>query len=494
MSGDWSDADTAPVPVDLGVPSITDAVEIGRGGFAVVYRCHRLGYEQTVAVKLLSVALDAEARRHFEREVHAMDALFGHPHVVGIIAFGYNGADRPYIVMEDMTQGSVAEAVRRRGRFEWKEAASVGADICDALEAAHTAHVLHRDVKPENALYSRYGAVKLGDFGLAALSEGPETRSTSTMVSLAHTAPEVLDGQPRTPGTDVYALASTIMTLIIGRPPFARGAGETTAAVFKRISTEPPPDVRPLGVPDALCRVLERAMAKSPAERYGTAASFRADLDAGRRVDAPAYASPPLPDDPDRTVTYRRTATRTPEQSPPAIMVPTSHAPPPPPPAYYAPAAWQAPQPWLLQPQRPGGMSWWLRLGCPLGALAAVVMLATAVGTALSAPDLAGPAPIVIAAVIVAGVAVTAPLVRRIRAHSVLSIVAAVLLVGALVVLWVVGSMWAGPLDVLNDSANPAPAYVTALGYGVLVESVAALMLIPGVWITAVRNRRERRV
>ena len=283
-----------PPTLDIGIPGVIDAVEIGRGGFAVVYRGHRQSYDQTVAVKVLAAALDASSRQRFDREVRAMGALFGHPHIVGIISAGYTIGDRPYIVMEDMTGGSLADALRTRGTYSWQEATEIGAGLASALEAAHSAHVLHGDVKPENVLYSRYGAPKLGDFGLAALIEGPETRSTAVMVSVAHAAPEVLDGAPRTPGTDVYALASTIMTLILGRPPFARTPGEAPAAIFKRISTDPPPDLRAMGVPEGVCRVLERAMAKTPDARYSSASAFRADLERARQAAlSPVQATGP---------------------------------------------------------------------------------------------------------------------------------------------------------------------------------------------------------
>jgi serine/threonine protein kinase len=282
-----------PPSVDIGIPGIIDAVEIGRGGFAVVYRGHRQSYDQTVAVKVLAAALDASSRQRFDSEVRAMGALFGHPHIVGIISAGYTIGDRPYIVMEDMTGGSLADALRTRRTYSWQEATEIGVGLASALEAAHSAHVLHCDVKPENVLYSRYGAPKLGDFGLAALAEGPETRSTAVMVSVAHAAPEVLDGAPRNPGTDVYALASTIMTLILGRPPFARSPGEAPAAIFKRISTDPPPDLRGMGVPDGVCRVLERAMAKTPDARYSSASLFRTDLERARQAAlSPAQSAP----------------------------------------------------------------------------------------------------------------------------------------------------------------------------------------------------------
>lgn len=306
MSG-TSDAGGPPgaPTVDLGIPGIVETQEIGRGGFAVVYRGMRQGFNQSVAVKVLAAALDNDSRQRFDREIRAMGALFGHPGIVGIITAGFTVADRPYIVMEDMTGGSLADALKQRGPYSWQETVQIGDGLASALEAAHSAHVLHRDVKPENVLFSRYGAAKLSDFGLAAFTEGPETRSIAVMVSVAHTAPEVLDGAPRTAGTDVYGLASTLMTMILGKPPFARGPSETTGAIFKRISTDPPPDLRVLGVPDAVCRVLERALAKTPEQRYATATEFRRDLDLARTGTVPTTTAAVMPAvDDDKTLPW----------------------------------------------------------------------------------------------------------------------------------------------------------------------------------------------
>ncbi len=279
MTGQGFPTQGPAVPVDLGIPGISEAVEIGRGGFGIVYRAARPGYDQSVAVKVLAaVHLDPQGRTRFEREVRAMGSLFGHPHIVGIITAGYTASGQPYIVMEDMVGGSLADSLRARGRFPWEEAVSIGLALADALGAAHAQHVLHRDIKPENVLYSRYRTPKLGDFGIASLGDGAETRSAALLLSLAHTAPEVLDGEPRTPSSDVYAVGSTVVTLMLGQPPFARRADESTQSLFKRIATAPPPDLRGHGVPDPVCRVLEQAMAKLPEHRYVTAKRFRDDL------------------------------------------------------------------------------------------------------------------------------------------------------------------------------------------------------------------------
>lgn len=349
--------------VDLGIPGIVETAEIGRGGFAVVYRGRRQGFDQSVAVKVLAAALDNESRQRFDREVRAMGALFGHPGIVGIITAGFTVADRPYIVMEDMTGGSLADAIRKRGPYSWQETVQIGDGLASALEAAHSAHVLHRDVKPENVLFSRYGAAKLSDFGLAAFTEGPETRSVAVMVSVAHTAPEVLDGAPRTAGTDVYGLASTLMTMILGKPPFARGPSETTSAIFKRISIDPPPDLRVLGVSDAVCRVLEKALAKTPEQRYATASEFRRDLELARTGTVPvaAVAAPAVDDD--KTMTWVAPVAAA-EAAPVRPLNPFTPAPLPPPP--------QPPQ----RPRSGGSLTAWIAANTVVAAVIAVVIVA----------------------------------------------------------------------------------------------------------------------
>ena len=291
--------------VDLQIPGYTDAVEVGRGGFGVVYRARQPDFDRTVAIKLLLAgALDDQARQRFDRERRIMGALSDHPNIVTVFGSGFTPAGQPYIAMAYMAKGSLADHLSRDGALGWREVAQIGAKLSDALEAAHRANVLHRDIKPENILVSAYGEPTLGDFGIARMEGALQTTTGVVTASVAHAAPEILSGQPPTVACDVYSLGSTVLTLLLGHPAFLRETDESIVPMMVRISTEPVPDLRPHGVPDAMCRAIESAMAKAPSERTSSAGEFgrqmRQALEGGdsalRTVTPPPMTpTPPAP-------------------------------------------------------------------------------------------------------------------------------------------------------------------------------------------------------
>ncbi|MGZ6979453.1 MAG: serine/threonine-protein kinase, partial [Acidimicrobiia bacterium] len=148
----------------VSVPGYGNLVEIGRGGFGVVYRAEQADVHRVVAIKILS-GYDEDARRRFDREREAMGILSSHPNIVTVYASGFAG-DYPYLVMEYLDRGSVADELAH-GPMSWREAIDIGVKLSGALQAAHSAGILHRDVKPENVLVSAYGEPKLADFGIA---------------------------------------------------------------------------------------------------------------------------------------------------------------------------------------------------------------------------------------------------------------------------------------------------------------------------------------
>lgn len=286
----------APAGVELGVPGVEHAVEIGRGGFGAVYRAWQPEFGRTVAVKVLGQAgIEGEARRRLAHELRAMGALSGHPHIVTVHSAGFTAAGNPYLVMGFEPGGTLADRIRRTGPMRWQEAALAGIRLSGALETAHRAGLLHRDVKPENVLLSAFGEPKLADFGVARLQGAAATRGEALVASLPHAAPELLSGGRPSVASDVYALASTIHTLLRGRPAFTIDEdGPDSLAMIARIGGETVPDLRPLGVPDELCEALERAMAKHPEDRPQSAVELGLDLRAAARSAGAMLPEPPV--------------------------------------------------------------------------------------------------------------------------------------------------------------------------------------------------------
>jgi serine/threonine protein kinase len=251
--------------------------EIGRGGFSTVWRATDDALGRQVAVKVLSTrSTDQTTAMRFERECRALGAVSGHPNIVTVHQVGTTSAGYPYLVMGYERGGSLAERIGA-GPLTWSEAVDIGARIADALEVAHRAGVLHRDVKPGNILVGDYGAPKLTDFGIARLHGGPLTASSSITASMAHAPPEVLEGQAPDASADVYSLCSTVHMLVAGRPPFFDERDESILPLIARIATDPPPRFGS-PVPERLNEVLTRGMAKSPAQRTRTAAELAAQL------------------------------------------------------------------------------------------------------------------------------------------------------------------------------------------------------------------------
>ncbi|HEY0815648.1 MAG TPA: kelch repeat-containing protein [Pseudonocardia sp.] len=308
------------IVIDLARAGFTDAVEVGRGGFGVVFRCTQEALNRTVAVKLLHTDLDTVSRERFFREGRAMGGLSGHPNVVDVLQVGVTHSGRPYIVMPFQSLDSLAVRVRREGPIPWDEASRMGVRLAGALESAHRVGTLHRDVKPANILLSDYGEAQLTDFGIARIEGGFETATGAFTGSLSYSAPEVLNGRPPTPASDIYGLAAALFSVIAGRAAFERREGEEIIAQFLRITGQPIPDLRGHGVPDEMCAVLETAMAKDPAARPVSAEAFGRQLQQVQRDANLPVAEMALPvarrqSDRDLTQTARADDDRSPRRT-----------------------------------------------------------------------------------------------------------------------------------------------------------------------------------
>jgi serine/threonine-protein kinase PknK len=280
------------------VPGVEGLVEIGRGGFSVVYRGHQADLDRDVAVKVVSSYDTAEeALERWRREVTAMARLSNHPNIVAVYAGGVTVDGAPYLVMPYVPGGSLRDRIRRGGPLPPDEVATVGAKLAGALASAHAAGVLHRDVKPENVLLSPYGEPQLADFGIARLLDATATATGKIHATIQYAAPEVLAGERATEASDVYGLGATLYACVAGEPPFASRDGESLAGVVGRIATQPPPSLVERGVPAPLTAVLEHALAKTPEERIATADELRRRLEEAREqlsgTEPPATVAAP---------------------------------------------------------------------------------------------------------------------------------------------------------------------------------------------------------
>ncbi|MCX4097019.1 serine/threonine-protein kinase [Nocardia sp. alder85J] len=286
------------VTAELRAAGFTAAVEIGSGGFGVVFRCHQPTLGRTVAVKLLTAALEPDNLERFVREQLAMGKLSGHPNIVSAFEVGTSASGRPFLVMPYHPRGSLEAHIQELGPVGWAEAVHIGVKIAGALETAHRGGTLHRDVKPGNILLDDYGEPQLADFGIARLAGGFVTTAGTVTGSPAFTAPEVLQGQPPDATADVYGLAATLFCAATGHAVFERRSGEQLVAQFLRITRMPVPDLAEFGLPPDLTEAIERAMSRDKSDRPATAAEFGGQLrDIQLRHGLPPDELPiPLPD------------------------------------------------------------------------------------------------------------------------------------------------------------------------------------------------------
>jgi hypothetical protein len=238
----------------------------GRGGMGVVYRARQLSLDRIVALKVIAPALteDAATRRRFLRESRVA-ASIEHPNVLPIYYTGEEG-DIAYIAMRYVPGDDLRTLVRRDGPLAPERAARIAAQVGAALDAAHAAGLVHRDVKPANVLLGADDHVYLTDFGLTkhAFSEADATRSGQWVGTVDFVAPEQIRGERVDARADVYGLGCLLYYTLAGRPPFARDTDE--AKLWAHLS-EPPPEA---GLP-ALDAVIARALAKTPDARYRSA-------------------------------------------------------------------------------------------------------------------------------------------------------------------------------------------------------------------------------
>jgi eukaryotic-like serine/threonine-protein kinase len=253
--------------------------EVGQGGMAVVFRAHDQTLKREVAVKLLHQHLttDVESKARLEREAQAV-AKLRHENILEI--FDYSGAteDSAYIVTEFIDGKTLKQLSEHRLIRHPEVAAMIAAEIGGALAHAHAAGIIHRDVKPENVMIRKDGLLKLMDFGIAQVIDLQRMTVTGQLLgSPSYMAPELIEGKPLDFRTDVFSVGIILYQMATGTLPFS---GKNPHEVLRRIGEGHFPDPRTINrlIGDGLSRIIRRALARNPDDRYPDVSQFVDDL------------------------------------------------------------------------------------------------------------------------------------------------------------------------------------------------------------------------
>lgn len=252
--------------------------ELGRGGMATVYKAYDPQMGREVAIKVLPPTLmhDGEFRARFQREARVL-AMLDHPAIVPLYEVGEH-LGQPFLVMRYLDGGSLEDRLQH-GSLPLNEAARIIIALAPALDVAHQAGVIHRDVKPANILFDQYGAPCLADFGIVALGQGVTRLTTAGFLGTPdYMAPELTRPGGMTHLVDVYAIGITLFQMLTGRLPYQ---ADTPLGVLGAHITEPTPDPRQLRpeLPPGCTRIVLQALAKRPEQRYQSAGALAHDLE-----------------------------------------------------------------------------------------------------------------------------------------------------------------------------------------------------------------------
>ncbi|HET9990197.1 MAG TPA: protein kinase [Kofleriaceae bacterium] len=266
---------------------------VGRGSGGQVWLAHDSLLDREVAIKLLSAASHPRARERFRVEVRAV-ARLNHPNVVTVFRVGEVDG-QPYLVSE-LVRGESLDTIAKP--LPWERVRQIGIGLARGLAAAHRAGIIHRDIKPGNAVVGADGEVKLLDFGLAKLHDADDLRGDGVSSSVSGTAagqilgtplymaPEAWEGRAPACAMDVFSLGALMYELCCGEPPHA---GATIAALRTAALVEPvrPLATRVIGIDPAFAAVIDRCLARLPADRYPSGAELQVALEATLRRRRP---------------------------------------------------------------------------------------------------------------------------------------------------------------------------------------------------------------
>jgi len=252
---------------DVGIDGFAGAEIIGRGAFGSVYRATQADLERLVALKVFQGAPDDQSLNDFLRECRALGALDWCRNIVTVFGTGRTRHGEPYLAMEYCPGGSLAALGGRESTMSEAQVRHIAIEVATALQVAHDAGILHRDVKPANILLSRSGVPVLADFGIARLANA-NTRSVGISGTIAFSAPEILNGESPTQRADIYSYGATLYSLLTGRSPHALTEQDTTQTMIVRALSGQTADLTALPISSEFRAVLARCLEHEPAKRY----------------------------------------------------------------------------------------------------------------------------------------------------------------------------------------------------------------------------------
>jgi eukaryotic-like serine/threonine-protein kinase len=305
---------------------------VGRGGMAEVYRARDIRLDRVVAIKTLraDLARDQTFQARFRREAQSAASL-NNPSIVAVYDTGEDlstGVPVPYIVMEYVDGRTVRDLLIEGHRLLPERSLEIISGVLRALEYSHQAGIVHRDIKPGNVMVTRNGDIKVMDFGIArAMSDSQATMTQTAQVigTAQYLSPEQARGERVDSRSDLYSTGCLMYELLTGRPPFTGDSPVAIAYQHVRENPVPPSRLDP-DIPPWADAIVLKAMAKSPNDRYQTAAEMQADIQrAASGMQVAAMAMPPMPTRAD----YYGYPDRTQRMGPQTMMgaAPTSVAP-----------------------------------------------------------------------------------------------------------------------------------------------------------------------
>jgi serine/threonine-protein kinase len=249
--------------------------EMGRGGMGIIYRARDTRLGRTVAVKTLTSDLrfDENAKERFIHEARAASAL-DHPNICSVLDIGEAPDGQIFVVMT-YYEGHTLKSHLEQARLSLDEALDIGTQLASALERAHEAGIVHRDVKPSNIQITDRAEVKLLDFGVAKLAtERALTQTGVTLGTVGYSSPEQLATQTADYRADLWSLGVILYEMLSGRKPFVRSSNVATAAAVLHSEPEPLSELVP-DLPGPVLEIVDLCLQKDPGSRPADAGTIR---------------------------------------------------------------------------------------------------------------------------------------------------------------------------------------------------------------------------